>query len=499
MDRMNIRTSLKRLVALLSILLLAEAVWAAAPPANRTAPGAALRDGEGKPPASQPSVLINQKDDGYRGIWYMNQPSKDEYVYKYSGGLGTYCAKHIPLAWYAEKAHKTFFTWGGRPKDKNTLLHMVSYFDHKTGTVPRPTILLDKATDDAHDNPVISLDDAGYVWIFSSSHGTGRPSCISRSREPYSIEAFDLVWQGNFSYPQPAYMAGRGFLFMHTHYNRGRTICMTTSPDGREWTPRRLLARIDQGHYQVSRPYGSKKLGTTFNFHPDGKGLNWRTNLYYMETHDFGQTWRNAAGHELTVPLTEVVNPALIHDFQAEGLNVYMKDINFDAEGRPVILCLTSKGYQSGPSSAPHTWTTARWTGAKWEIRKVTVSDNNYDSGSLYLEPDGLWRIIGPTQVGPQPYNTGGEIAMWTSSDQGATWSMLRQMTAGSEYNHTYVRRPVNAHPDFYGFWADGHARKPSESRLYFCNQAGDVFRLPAEMTSDTARPELLTEKQAGH
>jgi hypothetical protein len=30
------------------------------------------------------------KADGYRGIWYMNQPSQDGYVYKYSGGLGTY-------------------------------------------------------------------------------------------------------------------------------------------------------------------------------------------------------------------------------------------------------------------------------------------------------------------------------------------------------------------------------------------------------------------------
>ena len=39
-----------------------------------------------------------QKDTGYRGIWYYNQKTNDEYVYKYSGGLGTYCAKHIPTA-----------------------------------------------------------------------------------------------------------------------------------------------------------------------------------------------------------------------------------------------------------------------------------------------------------------------------------------------------------------------------------------------------------------
>ena len=27
--------------------------------------------------------------DGFRGIWYANQPSGDEYRFKYSGGLGT--------------------------------------------------------------------------------------------------------------------------------------------------------------------------------------------------------------------------------------------------------------------------------------------------------------------------------------------------------------------------------------------------------------------------
>ena len=73
------------------------------------------------------------------------------------------------------------------------LLHMVSYYDHATGKVPRPTILLDKLTKDAHDNPVIAVDDRGYLWIFSTSHGTGRPSYIHRSREPYSIDEFERI------------------------------------------------------------------------------------------------------------------------------------------------------------------------------------------------------------------------------------------------------------------------------------------------------------------
>jgi hypothetical protein len=39
-------------------------------------------------------------DDGYRGIWYSNEPTRDEYVYKYSGGMATYPQQHAPIAIY---------------------------------------------------------------------------------------------------------------------------------------------------------------------------------------------------------------------------------------------------------------------------------------------------------------------------------------------------------------------------------------------------------------
>jgi hypothetical protein len=437
-------------------------------------------------------VLLNRREDGYRGIWYFNQKSDDEYVYKYSGGLGTYCAKHIPFAWYAPQVNKTFFTYGGTHKNENRLIHMVSYFDHATGEVPRPLLLLDKQTTDAHDNPVINIDPEGYIWIFSSSHGTGRPSFISRSTEPWAIDAFELKWEGNFSYPQPWIIPGKGWLFMHTHYTGGRAICMSTSPDGVNWTDRRFLSRMAQGHYQITNFFG-QKIGSAFNYHPPEKGLNWRTNLYYMESDDFGETWKTAAGEPLELMLTEPDSPCLVAEYESQGLNVYMKDINFDSAGRPVILYLTSKGYESGPQNMPRTWTIAHWTGQQWQILPSNIiSDNNYDMGSLYIETDAQWRIIAPTETGPQPYNPGGEVAMWLTSDAGKSWTLVRQMTRDSRYNHTYVRRPVNAHPDFYAFWADGHGREPSISRLYFCNKDGDVFRLPFDMEGETAKPERV-------
>jgi len=100
--------------------------------------------------------------------------------------------------------------------------------------------------------------------------------------------------------------------------------------------------------------------------------------------------------------------------------------------------------------------------------------------------------VIGPTETGPQPFNPGGEMALWTSSDRGRAWKRECRITSGSEYNHTYARRPVNAAPGFYALWADGHGRRPSESRIYFCDRDGNAFRLPSSMDGETAKPEKL-------
>jgi len=261
----------------------------------------------------QATVTLNEKADGYRGVWYMNQPSNDEYVYKYSGGLGTYCAKHRPFAIYCEKVNRTFFCYGGTTVDSNRkLLHMVSYFDHADKTVPRPTILLDKKTDDAHDNPVISIDDDGHIWIFSTSHGRSRPSYIHRSKLPYDITEFEKIdatrLDGkkrqpitNFSYMQMWRTNDHEFHAFFTHYNypAARTICFMNSSDGRRWNEWQRLAAIGEGHYQISG-VGMSKSGSMFNYHPKGKGLNWRTNLYYVETDDTGLSWHTEDGRPQT-------------------------------------------------------------------------------------------------------------------------------------------------------------------------------------------------------
>ena len=76
--------------------------------------------------------------DGFRGVWYMNQPQNDRFKYKYSGGFATYPQQHVPIAIYVPEANKTFFCYGGKTGEENRISNMVSYYDHTTGTRPAP-------------------------------------------------------------------------------------------------------------------------------------------------------------------------------------------------------------------------------------------------------------------------------------------------------------------------------------------------------------------------
>lgn len=432
-----------------------------------------------------------RKVDGYRGIWFsLGQFS--EYGDKYSGGLGTYTAKHHPLAVYAPEVDKTFFTYGGTTEAKERhLLNMVSYYDHVRHVVPRPTVVHDKqGVDDPHDNAALNVDGAGRLWVFVSGRSTKRLGYIYRSAQPYDISEFEPMRRDTFAYPQPWWVEGEGFLFLFTKYTNGRELYWATSPDGRRWQPTRKLVR--GGHYQMSNESDGRVI-TAFNVHVPPHNVDARSNLYFLQTDDMGQTWRTVDGMAVPTPLAPVDNPALVRDYQSEDRLTYLKDIQFDGEGHPILLYITSGGHRPGPEGMPRTWTIAHWTGAQWTFHEVTSATHNYDMGSLYVEADGTWRIIAPTDPGPQYWGAGGEVAVWTSDDRGQTWQKRRSMTAGSVRNHTYVRRPAQAHPDFYAFWADGNPDTLSMSRLYFTNRTGEaVWQLPYRMEAESAAPKRL-------
>jgi hypothetical protein len=424
--------------------------------------------------------------DGYKGIWFtLGQLS--QYGDKYSGGLGTYTSSHVPIAIYSKAADKTFFVYGGTTAaTEKHLLIMISYYDHKTKMVPKPVIVYDKqGVDDPHDNASLSIDSKGFIWVFVSGRNTSRPGIILKSKSPYSIDGFEKIKEGEMTYPQPWQKQDGGFFYLFTKYTHGRELYWTTSNDGLSWQPDQKLAGMG-GHYQVSGIWKNKVV-TVFNYHPGGN-VDKRTNCYLLQTSDAGKTWTTINGEPVRTPVTEKTNASLVHDFEAENKLVYLNDLNFDKNGNPVILAVVSRHYQPGPAGDPREWTLMHWENGRWNFKTVCTSTHNYDMGSLYIEKD-RWQIIGPTERGPQQYGTGGEMVLWESKDGGKTWVRTKQLTSNSALNHSYARRPLNAHPGFYAIWADGDADKLSESHLYFCNKKGEVMMLPYTMKNDFEKP----------
>lgn len=443
-----------------------------------------------------PRHLDNTKIDGYRSIWFELGPST-EYGVKYSGGFGTYTMKHSPLAIYAPAVNKTFFVYGGTPSAKDRyLVCMAGCFDHTTGMVCKPTVVCDKqGVNDPHDNPSILLDDKGYVWVYVSGRANRRPGIRYRSTEPYSIERFEEMNRSVMAYPNPRYVPGKGHFLFFTRYDGVRRIYYQTSPDGMDWSPYRPLASImlpgdtRSGHYQIIGEDGTT-VASAFNRHLEGR-CDYRMNIYYVQTADFGQTWTTADGTRIEPPVTTFDDPSLVLNTEKDSVNVYIKDLRFDRDGHPVILYVSGKGYRPGPREGLREWHVAHFNGKKWVFRFITTSTHNYDSGSLFIEDD-LWRVIAPTDDGAFHWYAGGEVVSWVSRNQGKKWVREHTYTHDSPGNHGYVRRVLDGRDPFYCLWSDSIPNKLSACKLYFADSKGNVWELPYEMTADWEYPKKM-------
>jgi len=443
-------------------------------------------------PATQPDFCRVLPE--YLGMWHgQTELPGSPYAWKYSGGLGTYPYQTRPMAVFAPAVGRTFFCYGGAVRGNHlkaercwdfapgNLLEMVGVYDHAAGRFERPVCLFDKWCSDPHDNPALQIDPAGYLWVFSPSHGAWTTrSFIHRSRRPYDISSWETIADGPlFAYPQPWIHPRHGWCLIHVVYDGdSRGLFVKRSPDGVAWGAPEPLANIARGHYAVSwADPRTGRIGVAFDHHPQEGGLEARTNLYYLESPDWGRTWRTIRGETPSLPIRDTRTPALALDLEAEGQKNYLRDLIFDASGNPVVVFVTARSWEPGPAGGPRYWNTIRWDGSGWRRERAFPALNNYDHGELAIETDGTWRILAPTEPGPQPDNPGGEVALWVSRDCGRNWILERQVTQGSARNHTFCRRPLNAHPDFAAFWADGDTHRPSESLLYFCDAEGKHCR----------------------
>jgi hypothetical protein len=78
-----------------------------------------------------------------------------------------------------------------------------------------------------------------------------------------------------------------------------------------------------------------------------------------------GRTWRTVEDAPVGTPVTDLHSPALVRDYMRERKRLYLKDINVEKDGRPVLLVVTSNDHRPGPGGTPRTWTVIRRENAK--------------------------------------------------------------------------------------------------------------------------------------
>ena len=192
--------------------------------------------------------MDGQRVDGYRGIWFTIGQARSDYGDKYSGGLGTYTMKHIPMAVYSKEADKTFFVYGGAPDAReNYLLCMIGCYDHKSGMLSKPVVVHDKGcyrVCDPHDDPTVQIDKDGHIWVFVAGRANKRPGIRYRSVKPYDISAFEYVNESIMAYPEVIYDKEKGFFLFDTRYDGIRRTFFQTSKDGVNWSDFQPIASI---------------------------------------------------------------------------------------------------------------------------------------------------------------------------------------------------------------------------------------------------------------
>lgn len=429
----------------------------------------------------------NPRMDGYKGIWYSSAPNK-EYGYKFSGGVSTFGSRHRPIAIYSPEARKTFFVYGGTTNaDERHLLIMISYFDHKSHMVPKPVVVYDKmGVKEPYDNASLSIDDKGIIWVYVSGYNRTRPGMIFRSTLPYSIDAFQMVREIEMISPQPWWIDGDGFVLFYSKLSKGLDLWCSSGSDGKSWPVNNKLVSMG-GSLQIS-DVNEGKIVTVFNYFPKGD-IDRQTNLYCLQSDDMGKVWKTIDATPVQIPLADVKNDAMIRNYEQEGKEVYLSDMDIDSDGNPVILAIISSSPDPGPDSGSREWVVISRKEGKWNFSKVCESTHNFDRGSLHIEGS-EWRVIGPTEPGPQHYGTGGEVALWVSRNSGTDWQKVTFVTKNSINNNSFVRHPVNAQKDFFALWTDGNADELSKSYLYFTNEKCDkVWVLPYEMKENFRKP----------
>ena len=333
----------------------------------------------------------------HEASWYSLPNWEHNGVPKYSGPMGTYTAKHIPIA--IQDSGVDYYVFSENSTG-NLKIFVADSLGNKTLVHQTDGVI------DPHDNAVINIRD-GYLYIVVAARSNRREGIVYRADEKHSIASFTKVSEGWYAYPQLWPTA-----LLYTDY---------TEQNIRElWVKSRYCNKklVEGGHYSVSFDDG-EYLHLAYNYHTDDN-LDRRQHIFYMRSKD-GCNWETSGSEPLSLPLHGYSSQTLVYD--SDSTYEYMKDIAV-IDGEVNILTVNSSSFypDEGVRYAYNTDLYGNRTA-------ITETGHNYNTGAYV---DGY--IVFPT-FGESGY-AGGDLSLFTLDGE-----LLHR--AGYGYKYNYVRKVV--------------------------------------------------------
>lgn len=308
----------------------------------------------------------------------------------------------------------------------------------------------------AHCSPSILLDSAGRLNIAFGSYTGATWVKFRRSTTAHDASAWGseiTVDNGSgsetsFTYPKLLQLSGGNLVCFYRALDAGDSSVFrqVSTDNGATWSNKQKILSMltaDDRIYYLARLGDSDRVHICWNHFDNTDGENEDIYYAYSDNADAATSaWKEADGTAVTLPAGELAS-ALALDSSAAGWDsCYLLGMAIESGNVPHIV--THVRDATTTDELIH----LDWNGSSWD--SVTIEASNEfgpatASPVFGVEPaDGDLTYDGTTLMCATVFraNDQGEIYEYRSTDNGATWSSRRQLTAASVSHYADVTYP---------------------------------------------------------
>lgn len=325
-------------------------------------------------------------------------------------------------------------------------IRVVSYA-HDTGETVEATLRAAGWAIDDHNNPCFCELSDGRILAGYTEHNSTDGVFVRKSTNVGDVSAwgaevkvFDNAVQGGSSSYCNLFRLSEQSNRIFCFWREGSSLWYyaTSDDDGATWSARVALWDPIGGAEQPYIVFSSNGVDRIDLFatleHPNQAGNSSLYHFYY----EFDATgkWFKTDGTEIpaaSLPF-DGADVTLVYDGSAAS-DCWVWAIDYQANGAPHVLFAT---FTSGSEQTDHRYQYSRWDGSAWTAAvQICTAGASLYAGEIYYSGGLCFDGIAPTGTTITIYlsrvETRHEVQKWQSTNSGATWAKVADITSNSE------------------------------------------------------------------